>query len=80
MDFLEWLGEKFSEIYEMVLGLLPQSPIVYLTTNETISKYMSYLNWFFPIYLWISILEGWLAAIAVYYIVQVILRWAKVVE
>lgn len=80
MDFLNWLSDSFSTIIDNILNLLPKSPIVFLTSNPTITKYMSYVNWFIPIYLWISILESWLTAVVTYYIVQVILRWAKVVE
>lgn len=80
MDFLDWISSSFKSIWEGILKLLPTSPIVYLTRNETISKYMSYVNWFIPIYLWISMLETWLVAVMVYYLVQVVLRWIKVVE
>lgn len=80
MDFLEWLSSSFKSIMDGIIKILPTSPIVYLTKNETISKYMSYVNWFIPVYLWISMLETWLVAIMVYYVVQVILRWVKVVE
>lgn len=80
MDILEWLSDKFSEIYNSIIDLLPGSPIVYLTSNPTITKYMSFVNWFFPVYLWISMLETWLVAVGIYYAVQVILRWIKVVE
>lgn len=80
MDFLDWLSGKFGEVIDSLTSLLPKSPIVYLTTNDTISDILSYVNWFIPIYLWISILEGWLTAVCIYYIVQVILRWVKIIE
>lgn len=80
MDFLEWLSNSFKTILNNIINILPTSPIVFLTRNSTISKYISYVNWFIPVYLWISMLETWLVAVMVYYIVQVILRWIKVVE
>lgn len=80
MDFLEWLSNSFKSIVDGIIKVLPSSPIVYLTQNDSISKYMSYVNWFIPVYLWISILETWLVAVTVYYVVQVVLRWVKVVE
>lgn len=80
MDFLEWISVKFSAIVDFVLNALPKSPIVYLTSNSTVSLYLSYVNFFIPVYLWISILESWLIAIAVFYVIRVILRWLKMSE
>ena len=60
--------------------MLPKSPIVYLQMNDTVKKYIGYVNFFIPVYLWISVLEGWLVAICVYFVVQAILRWVKVIE
>ena len=80
MDFLDWISEKFSSIYNGILDLLPESPIVWLSSNSKAQMYLSYVNWFVPVYLFISILETWIVAVAMYYAVQVVLRWLKVVE
>ncbi|MCM1578135.1 MAG: hypothetical protein NC078_04970 [Ruminococcus sp.] len=80
MDFLEWLTSKFSEVSDAVFEVLPKSPISFLAANKNVTYYLSFVNWFVPVYLWISILEAWLSAIVVYYICQVILRWIKVIE
>lgn len=80
MDFLQWISEKFSKIADAIIDALPKSPISYLAENETVSKYLGYVNYFIPVYLWISILEGWLIAVVTYYVFQVILRWIKVIE
>ena len=80
MDFLNWLSDKFSDIYNSMIDLLPKSPIVWLASNSKVQVYLAYVNWFVPIYLWISILETWIVAVAIYYVVQVILRWLKIVE
>ncbi len=80
MDLLEWLLSAFKDISSDIIAALPKSPIVYLTKNAVISKYISYINWFFPVYLWISMLETWLTAIILYYGYQVILRWIKAIE
>lgn len=80
MDFLNYLIDKFKVIVDSVLNMLPKSPIVYCTKNKTISEYLGYVNYFIPVYLWISILEAWLTAIVIYFVVQVILRWIKVIE
>lgn len=80
MDILEKLGVSFSSLLEKIFELLPKSPFVYISANPTVAKYLGYINWFIPIYTMISILEGWLVAIGVYYGVSVILRWAKIIE
>ena len=80
MDFLEWLSGAFQNIVDAIFNILPTSPIVYLQSDPTISLYLGYVNFFVPIYLWISILEGWLFAIAAFYVVRVIMRWLKMAE
>lgn len=80
MDLLEWLSARFSELADIILGYLPKSPFVYLARNDTVVTILSYVNWFIPIYTFISILESWLIAISCYYLLSVILRWLKVIE
>ena len=80
MDLLNWITDNFQKIVDGIIKALPKSPIVFLSTNPSISKVLSCVNWFIPIYLWISVLETWLIAIATYYIYQVILRWVKAIE
>ena len=80
MDFLEWLSDVFQNIANNILNILPTSPIVYLQSDSTVNKYLGYVNFFIPVYLWISILETWLIAIGIYYVIRVILRWLKMSE
>ncbi len=80
MDFLNWLSGAFQDIANAIFELLPKSPIVYLEANTEIRTVISYINWFVPIYLWISILETWLTCIFVWYATQIVLRWLKVIE
>ena len=80
MDLIEWLTGVFKSIADAIFNVLPKSPIVYLETNSEIRTILSYINWFIPVYLWISILESWLVSILTYYIVQIVLRWIKVIE
>ena len=70
MDFLNWLSGAFQDIANAIFELLPKSPIVYLEANTEIRTVISYINWFVPIYLWISILETWLTCIFVWYATQ----------
>ncbi len=80
VEFFEGIKEGFQGFVEALIDFLPTSPIVFLQTIPEVEKYLGMLNWFIPIYTMIGMVEGWLIAIGLYYIVQVILRWIKVVE
>lgn len=77
MDFLEWISGAFKSILNAVLDMLPTSPFTFLTTDSTVSLYLSYVNWFVPVYLWISILQIWLVAIGIFYAASALMRWLK---
>ena len=80
MDFFQWIGSNLKDLLDSFLKLFLSSPILYLTTNSEIKTILGYVNWFCPIYLWISILENWLVCILVWYAVQIALRWVKAIE
>lgn len=80
MDFLEGLGETVSGIGNKILDILPKSPFVFLDANPQVSEILGFLNWFIPIDTMISMTEAWLTAIGIYYVLQAILRWAKIIE
>ncbi len=63
-----------------VLGFLPNSPFTaYLSAMEQM-EWLKWLNWVVPIEQFISIGTAWLACVGIYYVYQVILRWARAVE
>lgn len=80
MDFFNWVSEFFSGIGDKIIDFLPGSPIVFLQSIPEVEKYLGMLNWFIPIYSMISITEAWLVVVLLYYVVQVVLRWVKVIE
>ena len=80
MDLFNWISESFSELGDKIVDFLPASPIVYLESIPEVNKYLGMVNWFIPIYSMISITEAWLVAVGLYYLVQVVLRWIKVIE
>jgi branched-subunit amino acid transport protein AzlD len=61
------------------IALLPNTPFEVLN-NSVISDYMGYINWVIPIGSMINILTAWCVAIALYYVVQIAMRWAKAIE
>ncbi|MBP1559722.1 MAG: hypothetical protein J6C96_00540 [Oscillospiraceae bacterium] len=80
MEWFEGIKDVFANAADSVIAALPKSPIVYIASNSEAKKIMGYVNFFIPIYTYISLVEAWLTAIVVYYVVSVILRWLKVVE
>lgn len=67
----------------LVLGLLPESPFSMLDSlvpTGEIAEWLGFVNWFVPIYSFVAILEVWLAAVAVYYAYQLVLRWLGAIE
>lgn len=73
----------FNSISNSLIQVLPLSPfkgIVYNLESSEVQEILSYLNWFIPINEMINILSAWLAAITLYYLYVVILRWIKVIK
>lgn len=62
-----------------LLSFLPDSPFTSIIDTVKNLDYLPYLNWFVPVGTILGIGSAWLACIGVYYIYQVILRWAKVI-
>lgn len=68
---------------QKILSFFPDSPFSVLHDMGVASKYadlLAMINWFIPIYSFVSIMELWLAGIAIYYVWQIVLRWAKAIE
>lgn len=74
-----WITDKLSYVLQTVLILLPDSPFVMLARDADIMNVLGWLNWFIPVSQIIAIMETWLVAVAIFYIYQLILRWAKAI-
>lgn len=67
------------KIVGLILSVLPDSPFTSVIADLENVPWLGYLNWFIPVGTMLKIGTLWTAAIAVFYIYQLILRWAKVV-
>ena len=76
------LSETLVSFAVSVVELFPESPFVALDelSQSEFYEWLQMLNWFIPVNTFVSILEGWLVAVGVYYVYQVVLRWVKVIE
>ena len=70
----------FSKALGWVLMMLPLSPFANLMQYALTNELLQFLNYLLPIGALIVITEGWLTAIATFYVWQVILRWVKACE
>lgn len=80
MDFLSSIGDTVHGIVEAIIEFLPGSPIQFIEKNSQVKEIIGFMNWFLPIETMIGMAEVWIAAILVYYVIQAILRWARIIE
>lgn len=78
-----WLLFTYLVNYTGIGQYLPVSPVQRWLTNwngiTVIQNYLKYVNWFIPVSVLIDIMSGWLVAIGIFYGIQAILRWIKVI-
>lgn len=67
-------------ILSVVVSLLPASPFVGFSTLINQVPFISYLNWFLPIPEMITIMESWLAVVAVYYTILFGLNYVGILK
>lgn len=63
----------------LLVSLLPTSPFQGLLSDMVV-PYLDSLNWVIPLGFMVNVLGLWIAAIALYYIVSIGLRWVKAIE
>lgn len=80
MDWFTSFGTWLSGVFETILSVLPDSPFQTLASNSAVGEVLGYVNYFIPINSFVSILELWLTAVAIYYVWQVILRWIRAIQ
>lgn len=69
-----------NKILNAILFMLPDSPFADLEIPDEVRNIFGYVNYFVPIKAMLIIAGSWLTAIAIYYIYQTILRWAKAIK
>lgn len=74
------LSDFLSGIIDKIIKLLPLDPFKPIINNLATLPYLGWLNWFFPIGTFLTILTAWLAAITGFYIYMAIARWLKLIQ
>ncbi len=77
--FLQVLINVLGTVLGGLVGLLPKSPFQF-ASNSQFADLLAKINYFIPIYDFISILELWIVAVAAYYLYSVIARWLKAID
>lgn len=78
--FLQLLLDAVGAVLAILVSFLPGSPFSYIAMSPEIASFISKINFFVPIYEFVSILEAWLIAVSVYYIYSIWARWVKAIE
>lgn len=77
---LDWFLELLNKFGNMIVSVLPTSPVQrYLSAFDDL-PYLSWLNWFIPVSSILVVMETWLTAIALFYLYSIILRWIKAID
>lgn len=77
-----WNGlmDVTNDILNTILFMLPSSPFANVEIPQEVYKILGYVNYFIPIRAMLAIGASWLAAIGIYYIYQVVLRYVKAIR
>lgn len=79
-----WLTDAFTAVWVWVSGFLnkldPFDGFIDAALQSEFVRYVRWVNYFLDLGFFVKGLGALLAALAVYYAVQVLLRWLKVIE
>ena len=76
---LEFFSEMFGTFGEALKTVLPTSPFRDFIDSVAGIPYLGYLNWFVPVGDILVVMGVWLAAITLFHIYSIVMRWLKVI-
>ena len=76
---LEFFGEMMGSFASTLLEVLPSSPFREYIEAFSELPYLGYLNWFIPVGHCVAVGASWLAAIVLFYVYSIIMRWLKMI-
>lgn len=77
--FIQFFINAIGGVLGFLVGLLPVSPFTWLNGSQ-FSDLLGKINFFIPVYDFVTILEAWLVSVAVYYLYSVYARWVKAID
>lgn len=76
---MDFFSDFIKSVVGALLSFLPDSPFTSIIESVEQLEFLPFLNWFVPVGTLIGIGTAWLTCIGIYYVYQVVLRWAKVI-
>lgn len=73
------IGDAFKGLIQNIIRVLPTSPFAPFVEEFSSLPFLGYLNWFFPVRACLTVMSAWLAAITLFYIYSVVMRWVKLI-
>lgn len=79
---MDWVSNALYDALEALLSIFPDTPFKFLydMTGSNVYLLLKWLNWFVPFVQMTAIMTGWLSAIVLWYVYQIVLRWFKAIE
>lgn len=79
ITLINGLIKLLAKVVEALFFFLPDSPFKEVSTSPII-EFIGYMNYLLPITEIIAIMTLWTTAIGIYYLIQIALRWIKVID
>lgn len=77
--FLQRIIDIAGDALNLLLALFPPSPFD-IVQDSQFNDLVEKINYFIPVYEFVSIMESWLIAIAIYYLYSIYARWVKAIQ
>ncbi len=77
--FCQMLLDALAFVLQTICKLFPPSPFV-IVEHTGFGDLIAKINYFIPVYEFVSIAEAWLVAVGLYYAVSVVARWLKAID
>lgn len=77
--FVQFLLDAIVVVLNAVCALFPPSPFT-IIEHTGFGDLIAKINYFLPIYEFVTILEAWLISVTAWYAISVIARWVKAIE
>lgn len=73
------INQAFDGLINGLLELLPASPFADFIDQFASLPWLGVLNWFFPVRQCLIVMTAWLAAITLFYVYSIVMRWVKMI-
>lgn len=73
------LKEFLKKFGKLLLLVLPHSPVQKFLASFKELPYLPWLNWFIPVSSILIVFEVWLAAVSLFYMYSILMRWIKLI-